>query len=84
MTMLCERVTICITFEAYLHSQTQRIGPQSGSKMTTPGTPPSSASSSSTLASRGIQPRFSELGQSCRKLVLNHLADHLTLSLIHI
>lgn len=46
--------------------------------MTTPGTPPSSASSSSTLASRGIQPRFSELGQSCRKLVLNHLADHLT------
>jgi len=46
--------------------------------MSTQGTPPSSASSSSTLASRGIQPRFSALGQSCRKLVLNHLADHLT------
>ncbi|KAB0548036.1 DUF1631 domain-containing protein [Pseudomonas argentinensis] len=45
--------------------------------MTTPGTPPSSTRSPSTLASRGIQPRFNALGQSCRKLVLNHLADHL-------
>ncbi len=46
--------------------------------MSTQGTPPSSSSTPSTLASRGIQPRFSALGQSCRKLVLNHLADHLT------
>ncbi|OLU35868.1 DUF1631 domain-containing protein [Pseudomonas sp. PA27(2017)] len=46
--------------------------------MSTQGTPPPSPGISSTLASRGIQPRFSELGQSCRKLVLNHLADHLT------
>ena len=46
--------------------------------MSTQGTPPSSTSTPSTLASRGIQPRFGALGQSCRKLVLNHLADHLT------
>lgn len=45
--------------------------------MTTQGTPPTSQNGSRTLASRGIQPRFSELGQSCRKLVLNHLADNL-------
>ncbi|MGE8500092.1 MAG: DUF1631 domain-containing protein [Pseudomonas sp.] len=31
-----------------------------------------------TLASRGIQPRFGELGQSCRKLVMNRLAEHLS------
>lgn len=29
------------------------------------------------LASRGIQPRFGELVQSCRKLVMNRLAEHL-------
>lgn len=45
--------------------------------MTTQGTPPTPANGSRNLASRGIQPRFSELGQSCRKLVLNHLADNL-------
>ncbi|MHA6492517.1 DUF1631 domain-containing protein [Pseudomonas borbori] len=32
----------------------------------------------STLASRGIQPRFGELVQSCRKLGMNRLAEHLT------
>ncbi|MDX1297251.1 MAG: DUF1631 domain-containing protein [Pseudomonas sp.] len=30
------------------------------------------------LANRGIQPRFGELVQSCRKLVMNRLAEHLT------
>lgn len=45
--------------------------------MSTQGTPPTPPNGSRTLASRGIQPRFSELGQSCRKLVLNHLADNL-------
>ncbi|KIP98367.1 MULTISPECIES: DUF1631 domain-containing protein [Pseudomonas] len=45
--------------------------------MTTQGTPPTPPNGSRTLASRGIQPRFSELGQSCRKMVLNHLADNL-------
>ncbi len=30
------------------------------------------------LASRGIQPRFSDLVQSCRKLVMNRLAEHLS------
>ncbi|UCJ16969.1 DUF1631 domain-containing protein [Pseudomonas sp. MM211] len=45
--------------------------------MTTQGTPPPPQNGSRTLASRGIQPRFSELAQSCRKLVLNHLADNL-------
>nr|WP_298135843.1 DUF1631 domain-containing protein [uncultured Pseudomonas sp.] len=30
-----------------------------------------------TLASRGIQPRFSELAQSCRKLGMNRLAENL-------
>lgn len=29
------------------------------------------------LASRGIQPRFGDLVQSCRKLVMNRLAEHL-------
>ncbi|QTS87355.1 DUF1631 domain-containing protein [Ectopseudomonas khazarica] len=29
------------------------------------------------LASRGIQPRFSDLVQACRKLVMNRLAEHL-------
>ena len=41
--------------------------------MSNQGTPPSP----STLANRGIQPRFGELGQSCRKLMLNHLAASL-------
>ncbi len=31
-----------------------------------------------TLASRGIQPRFGELVQGCRKLAMNRLAEHLT------
>jgi hypothetical protein len=30
-----------------------------------------------TLASRGIQPRFGELAQSCRKLVMSRLDEHL-------
>lgn len=30
------------------------------------------------LASRGIQPRFSDLVQACRKLVMNRLAEHLS------
>ena len=33
---------------------------------------------SSTLASRGIQPRFGELMQGCHKLVMNRLAEHLS------
>lgn len=45
--------------------------------MTTQGTPPTPSHGTRTLANRGIQPRFSELAQSCRKLVLNHLADNL-------
>lgn len=32
----------------------------------------------STLASRGIQPRFGELMQGCHKLVMNRLAEHLS------
>ncbi|MDH1262332.1 DUF1631 domain-containing protein [Pseudomonas sp. GD03944] len=40
----------------------------------TPANPPPL---NQTLASRGIQPRFGELGQSCRKLVMNRLAEHL-------
>lgn len=31
-----------------------------------------------TLANRGIQPRFGDLVLGCRKLVMNHLAEHLT------
>ncbi|MFZ3154562.1 DUF1631 domain-containing protein [Pseudomonas sp.] len=46
--------------------------------MSNQGIPPKSNSSVHTLASRGIQPRFGELVQSCRKLVMNRLADHLT------
>ncbi|MBA1275509.1 DUF1631 domain-containing protein [Stutzerimonas azotifigens] len=38
-------------------------------------TPPSPAIS--TLASRGIQPRFGALGQSLRRLAMNRLAEHL-------
>lgn len=44
------------------------------SNQDTPANPPSSRQ---TLASRGIQPRFGELGQGCRKLVMNRLAEHL-------
>lgn len=44
------------------------------SKQDTPPIKPSVA----TLASRGIQPRFGELVQSCRKLVMNRLAEHLS------
>ncbi|MCO6059484.1 DUF1631 domain-containing protein [Pseudomonas sp. MOB-449] len=40
--------------------------------------PPPPPGPVTTLASRGIQPRFGELVQSCRKLVMNRLAEHLT------
>lgn len=46
--------------------------------MSNQGTPPTPPSSIQTLANRGIQPRFGELVQSCRKLVMNRLAEHLT------
>lgn len=39
--------------------------------------PSHSGKSGNTLASRGIQPRFGELAQSCRQLVMNNLAEHL-------
>lgn len=41
--------------------------------------PPSTPTSAqpSTLASRGIQPRFGDLMQGCHKLVMNRLAEHL-------
>lgn len=45
--------------------------------MSAPDTPPTPPRSISGLASRGIQPRFSELVQDCRKLVMNRLAEHL-------
>ncbi|WP_044872159.1 DUF1631 domain-containing protein [Pseudomonas sp. LFM046] len=40
--------------------------------------PPPPPGPVTTLASRGIQPRFGELVQSCRKLVMNRLAEQLT------
>ena len=46
--------------------------------MSNQGIPPNSPGSTHTLASRGIQPRFGDLVQSCRKLVMNRLAEHLT------
>ncbi|WP_339413892.1 DUF1631 domain-containing protein [Pseudomonas sp. EA_35y_Pfl2_R5] len=46
--------------------------------MSNQGIPPNSPGSTQTLASRGIQPRFGDLVQSCRKLVMNRLAEHLT------
>ncbi|VXB04893.1 Thymidine phosphorylase [Pseudomonas sp. 8BK] len=46
--------------------------------MSNQGTPPNLPGSAQTLASRGIQPRFGDLVQSCRKLVMNRLAEHLT------
>jgi hypothetical protein len=45
--------------------------------MSSQDTPPHSPSITPALASRGIQPRFGELVQSCRKLVMNRLAEHL-------
>ncbi|WP_296217656.1 DUF1631 domain-containing protein [Pseudomonas sp. UBA2684] len=45
--------------------------------MSNQGTPPFPPKPTATLASRGIQPRFGELVQSCRKLVMNRLAEHL-------
>lgn len=46
--------------------------------MSNPGPPKVRPISGHTLASRGIQPRFGELVQSCRQLVMNRLAEHLT------
>ncbi|WP_445939152.1 DUF1631 domain-containing protein [Pseudomonas sp.] len=46
--------------------------------MSNQGIPPNLPGSTQTLASRGIQPRFGDLVQSCRKLVMNRLAEHLT------
>ena len=46
--------------------------------MSSQDTPPNAANAVRTLANRGIQPRFGELVQSCRKLVMNRLAEHLT------
>ena len=46
--------------------------------MSKQGTPPLPPVSAQALASRGIQPRFGDLVQSCRKLVMNRLAEHLT------
>ncbi len=45
--------------------------------MSNQGQPPHPPSSLHSLAGRGIQPRFGELAQSCRKLVMNNLAEHL-------
>lgn len=45
--------------------------------MSNQGKPPSHPKVVS-LASRGIQPRFSDLVQACRKLVMNRLAEHLS------
>ena len=46
--------------------------------MSTQDTPSSKTGSVSSLASRGIQPRFTDLVQTCKKLVMNRLAEHLT------
>ena len=46
--------------------------------MTTQDTQNNKPGSQSSLASRGIQPRFTDLVQSCKKLVMNRLAEHLT------
>ncbi len=45
--------------------------------MSTQDVPPPSRTHQ-TLASRGIQPRFGDLVQGCRKLAMNRLAEHLT------
>ncbi len=52
--------------------------------MSTQGQPPKPPATLHTLASRGIQPRFGDLVQSCRKLVMNHLAERLTLVFAHV
>jgi hypothetical protein len=39
---------------------------------------PSDNLKSAAIAGRGIQPRFGQLAQDCRKLVMNRLAEHLT------
>lgn len=46
--------------------------------MSSQDTPPPPSRPIPGLASRGIQPRFSELVQDCRKLVMNNLAEHLS------
>lgn len=46
--------------------------------------PPPPPGPVTTLASRGIQPRFGDLVQSCRKLVMNRLAEHLTRVFSHV
>lgn len=46
--------------------------------MSNQGPPKIRSIAAPTLASRGIQPRFGELVQSCRQLVMNRLAEHLT------
>ncbi|HSC83772.1 MAG TPA: DUF1631 domain-containing protein [Pseudomonas sp.] len=46
--------------------------------MSSQDAPPPPSKPISGLASRGIQPRFSELAQDCRKLVMNNLAEHLS------
>ncbi|WP_443192465.1 DUF1631 domain-containing protein [Pseudomonas indica] len=56
---------------------------QPGPSMSSQGTPPETPRTVSILASRVIQPRFSELVQGCRKLAMNHLAEHLDLVFSH-
>ncbi len=46
--------------------------------MSNQDTPPNTPKAPQTLASRGIQPRFGELVQGCRKLAMNRLAEHLS------
>lgn len=46
--------------------------------MSTPDNPSNPPRPISAIASRGIQPRFGELVQNCRKLAMNRLAEHLT------
>ncbi len=46
--------------------------------MSTQDTPNTKSGSLSSIASRGIQPRFTDLVQNCKKLVMNRLAEHLT------
>ncbi|MGH8353757.1 MAG: DUF1631 family protein, partial [Pseudomonas sp.] len=46
--------------------------------MSTQDPPSHTAKPTPALASRGIQPRFGELVQGCRELVMNRLAEHLS------
>lgn len=46
--------------------------------MSNQGIPPTPPTPVQPLANRGIQPRFGELVQSCRKRVMNRLAEQLT------